>query len=248
MRTTLTALFFSSWLALAGTGHADVSDPQLREILQGYVEQRGGRYTIQDLNSLRWEGSLSQNGQHVTDVIVIQKRPHMIRLVMQQAQRKVTLGYDGTTCWMRTAQNGHLLESTVLEGMEAANLIRECDLIDPLVSYRDSSYTYQLLEEQTLNGTEAYVIEVTRPKLPGSERYYLSKDDLKLLQRTVDAPNNKGETEETTSIFEDYRSVKGVLLPYTILTQVNKNTHQSLRWNSIEPNAGVFDYYFEPPN
>ncbi|MDP0496150.1 MAG: hypothetical protein Q7Q73_08070 [Verrucomicrobiota bacterium JB024] len=242
------AVCLASWLTVTGAASAAVTDPQLREILDGYVEQCGGRYTIQDLKSLRWEGDLSEDGTVVAEVIIVRKRPGKIRLMLQQGPRKLTMGYNGKTCWTTQSYNGKTTKTETLEPTVAANLIREADLIDALAGYRDSSYTYTLIGEESLGGTDAYVIGVTRPGVQGTETYYLSKDELKLLQRVIKAPpTDTGADEETVTVYHDFRTVNGVLLPYATTTLLPNGRRQDLQWETIDPNAGVFDYYFEVP-
>jgi outer membrane lipoprotein-sorting protein len=248
MRPPFVALCLASWLSVTGAASAAVTDPALREILDGYVEQCGGRYPIQDLKSLRWEGDLSEDGAIVAEVVIVRKRPGKIRLMLQQGPRKLTLGYNGKTCWSAQSYNNQTAKATTLEPPVAANLIREADLIDALAGYRESSYTYTLIGEESLDGTDAYVIGVTRPGIQSTEAYYLSKDGLKLLQRVIktSAPDS-GAEELTVTVYHDFRTVNGVLLPYATTTLLPNGRRQDLQWETIDPNAGVFDYYFEPP-
>lgn len=248
MRPLLLALCLAFWLTATGAASAAVTDPQLREILDGYIEQCGGSYPIQDLKSLRWEGDLSEDGTAVAEVVIVRKRPGKIRLMMQQGPRKLTMGYNGKTCWSAQSLNGKTTKTETLAPSAAANLIREADLIDALVGYRDSSYTYTLIGEENLDGTDVYEIGVARPGMPGTESYYLSKDELKLLQRVIKAPDaDTGANEQTVTVYHDFRTVNGVLLPYATTTLLPNGRRQDLQWETIDPNAGVFDYYFEPP-
>ncbi|MBC2593040.1 hypothetical protein H5P28_02085 [Ruficoccus amylovorans] len=239
----LTCLFLNAFSA----GAANISDPRLEEILNDYLSLHGGIYKIHDLSSLRIEGTLNSGETHVADVLIFQKRPNKVRLVMQNGPRKVTMGYNGEQCWVQQSINGKPIPGMELDETATANFIRESDMIDPLVNYRDTDYTYKLADEPTLNGTETYLIEVTRPGIIGSESYYLSQEDLKLIQKVTKVPHADGTTEEVVTTYSDYRPVNEIPMPYRTVTQVQDGEKQVLNVQSIVPNAGVFDYYFEEP-
>lgn len=220
-----------------------ITDPALLEILENYVESRGGQARIAQLTSLTFTGKIYENEKVIFDVVNVQKQPNKSRLVLEQGLQRMTIGYDGIRAWMRREVDGQRLPRMELPLEQRDVAIREADFIDPLINYKQSGYEYTLLPDSAVNGFSCYVVEVKRVNMPGSERFYLDKDNYTLLKRIVSFPSDKGEMK-ITSLYGDYRQVAGIPIAYEIRTQAEGQREQVIIWDSVIPNKGVFDSYF----
>ncbi len=234
-------LFLLSGLKAEEAG--TVTDPALIKVLDEYIESRGGQARLVQVASLTYTGAIFEGDKKVFEIVNVQKQPNMSRVVLEQGNMRMVIGYDGIRAWVRRELDGQRLPRMELGLEERDVVIREADFIDPLIHYKRSGYTYTLLNDARVQGTPCYVVEVQRPNMPGKEVFYLEKETGTLLKRVVTFPSDSGE-KVISSLYSDYRFVEGIPIAYEVRTRSGDGEEQVILWDSVIPNKGVFDSYF----
>ena len=113
------------------------------------------------------------------------------------------------------------------------------------VNYKESGDTYELLGIETIEGKDAYKIEVTDKKGDKSSDWYDVKTGLQVKAFSVkDAGEEAGGAMTTVSLFSDYKVVNGVNYAHKIKQTFGPQT-LDMEVTSIEVNTKLGDDVFQ---
>ena len=138
---------------------------------------------------------------------------------------------------------------------DVANLKNELKCFpDPFLKYKELGYTVELEGTEDFEGTEVYLIKLTKtPVLIDGEEfpnidYWLfdTENNIPLAVRSeiLEGPA-KGLTEEQR--FSDYQEVEGLYMPFSMTQGVKDQPGQPITISSIELNPTVDESEFEFP-
>jgi hypothetical protein len=131
------------------------------------------------------------------------------------------------------------------EQLKAAAL--ESDLDGPLVDYAAKGSKVEMEGTQMIAGKTNYILKV---RLNNSLALHVWVDAQSFLETKEEGPPRRldGKLHPTATYFSDYRKVDGLMIPFTMETEVEgvKQT-ESIQIESVKVNAKLEDALFTKP-
>jgi outer membrane lipoprotein-sorting protein len=219
------------------------------QIINKYIDARGGQNRLDSIKSIYMEGSREMMGNELT-VKVTKEQSKLSRTEFEMGAGN---GYILVTD--KGAWNYFPMRSTEPEKLSpdaAKSMQTDLDIEGPLVNYESKGHTVSLLGKDTLNDEDCYKIKLTTKN--HNEIYYWIDCKTYLLVQSSQMTNggvsglSKGPGELVT-LYKDYGMVDGILFPHTIeLKMPGSNNHNSggTTFDKIELNVPVNAELFKP--
>lgn len=171
----------------------------------------------------------------------LQKVPNKYLVVITTPSGVVHQGFNGTVGWIKTGS-----EQRQMTSVELASLKRQADLYDSL-KLKERYSKASVTAKERLGDREVYVVEA-RSVLNKAERLYFDVKSGFLLRRIVFTEIKLGLDPEQTD-YDDYRSVDGVWLPFTLrISFLDDNHYGTTRvLTEVKQNVPLDDQKFDPP-
>lgn len=214
------------------------------EIVAKSIEARGGLRKIKSVQTLRFTGRVSFAGGEGT-IVVEMKRPGKMREEATLEGVVMIRTTDGHSGWIINQFAGkNDPEPLSAEELKATAL--QADFDRPIVDYRAKGNKIELVGHEKLEDKDTYKLKVTLKD--GQIRYdYIGASsflELKWEGRVV----RNGEEFGAESFFRDYRSVDGLMFPFTIDSGTPESSNQQkIVFEKIEINPTIDDARFGKP-
>lgn len=228
------------------------SDPggelTLDGVLERYYDAVGGRDAWGAVRSVRVRGSVEREGVPPLSFEQVVARPYRLWGRAWGEGYTRTRGLDGETAWIRSQRADESPPSVRIVDREGELLLArfEADLDGPLMGHDDAEVELELLGTERVDGVEAYVIAVS-PEAGLDLRVLLDAE--RFLPRMLVIPNPEDPEDERdrwVQIYDDYRSVGGLLVPY--LREVVSPDSVKYVLERVEFDVPLDASLFEPPD
>jgi hypothetical protein len=218
------------------------------QIIERNIAARGGLTAWHNVQTLAMSGHMDIGGQHNLEVPFLSqmKRGRKQRLELDIHGQKAVQIYDGSHGWkIRPYLNRTGAEPySPQEEQRAAEMQ---DLDGPLVDYQAKGTKAALEGTEVVEGHEAYKLKLTLKNGSVRHDWVDAKSFLELktdgLPRRLD-----GRWHPVEVYYRDYRTVKGLVIPYLLETAVQgvKATHK-MTIEKVEVNPKIVDSAFMKP-
>lgn len=221
-----------------------ISAQSVDEILAKYYQARGGLEKIKSIRTLRLTGKISGGGMEFP-VVMEQKRPNLMRLEFTLQGLTGIQAYDGKRGWMVMPFGGKKDPEPMDEDM-LKQLAQQADIDGALVDYKEKGHQVELIGKESVEGTDAYKLKLTRRD--GDVEYiYLDTDSYMEIKvegkRTIRGTEFEGET-----VYGDYKQVNGLMMPHSIESGAKGSSQkQKIMIEKIEINPPIEDSRFAMP-
>ena len=242
MKKTILALLISFSFAISSQAQS------AKEIVDAYLNAIGGKAKLNALTSIKITGNVDANGMQFP-IVIIQKG---------KAKFKSYISFQGLDIVQPAATDGKVVWSTsittmqneIMEGEAADAVKREAkDFPEALLTYPQNGYIIELGESEKIDGKECHVVSLIKPdqviegqKISGVTKFIFDKETQLIIQKV----QNNAMVEIKTFI-GDYKSVKGVLFPYSLKTEINGNLVSDVEMETYETNIKIDDLVFIMP-
>ena len=227
--------------AEAKPGETRPALPTADQILAKYTEALGGIAVIDKLKTRSMKGEwLTSNGL-TWGYEVYQSGPDKIYVVLNTPKQGVfERGFDGSVGWEKSNRGVR-----AVEGQELAVMRRYPDLFKDL-KLKEQFSRLMFGGQDKINDREVYVLRgVTTDNR--RERLYFDAQTGLLVRRVTNTPTMIGLIPEQID-FEDYRSVDGLMVPFTIrISSVDPNISSTRKFTEVKLNVPVDDTKFNKP-
>lgn len=210
------------------------------EIINKYMDARGGRDKIIAIHSLYMEGSRQMMGNEV---------PVKIYKVQGKLSRTEfeAMGQTGYTLvtpaggWMLIPMRSPNPEAIPADRLK--NMQEELDIPGALVDYKVKGSKAEMVGKDSTTG--AYKIKLTNAA--GKETtYYIDPKTYLIIQTKQMAPGRGGEQRELIINYADYKSVDGIMFPMTISSPGQGMMAGSTTFDKVELNKLVDEKLYKP--
>ena len=222
-------------------GETRPEEPTVDQILAKYAEALGGSAAIDKVKTRSMKGEwLTSNGL-TWSYEVYQSGPDKIYVVLNTPKQGVfERGFNGSVGWEKSNRG-----LRALEGQELAVLRRYPNLFKD-IKLKEQFSRLMFGGKDKINDREVYVLRgVTRDDR--RERLYFDVQTGLLVRRVTNSPTMIGLIPEQID-FEDYKSVDGLMVPFTIrILSVDPNISSTRKFTEVKLNVPVDDTKFNKP-
>ena len=214
------------------------------DIINQYITARGGKYKLLAIKSLYLEGTRQMNGNEV-DLKVTKVDGKLNRVDFSVG------GNDGYT--IVTPDKGWtyipMMSDKVNEipGARLKSMQDQLDIAGALVDYAAKGYKATLQGKDTVNGKEAWKIQLTNAAGKNETFYIDTKTNLLIQTRQMVEGRNNMENEVITD-YSDYKDVDGLMFAQTITTEGTGMGAGSMMFDKIVINQPVDEKLYKPSN
>jgi outer membrane lipoprotein-sorting protein len=203
-------------LGSASTAAADLTADQ---VIARHIEASGGDRAWREIQTMAWTGRIESGrvGNYGVPFLLMFKRPNATHFeIMAQNQKSLRI-YDGTKGWkLRPTTQGKpewqdYTAEELLFARDAAGLD------GPLFDYKEKGVKVALHGTGTVEGHEAYRLEVTLPSGQMRTDWIDAKSFLELkYDRSI--RDRAGRTGTVSVYYRNHQKIQGLVLPLTIET------------------------------
>jgi outer membrane lipoprotein-sorting protein len=219
------------------------------EVIEKHLAAMGGREALGKLTSRKATGTMTvttPNGNISGPFELYSKAPNKARLYVvldltpMGMNDKLTLDqkFDGTTGWaLNTLQGDRQITGNQLENM------KNSVFPNPLLNYKASGATVELLPNETVAGKSLIVMKIT-PKTGSATKLFLDPDTYLMVRTslTINSPEMGGNIEQVNEA-SDYRTVDGVKFAFKSV-QSSSVQSATLLFDKVEHNVTLDDAMF----
>ncbi len=199
------------------------------EIVAKNIAAKGGEAKLKAVQTLRQTGSITLQGQ-TAQLMTVAKRPNLSRQEIMIMGQTITMAFDGTKAWMINPMVG---PDPIEMPAEQAEMIKDqADIDGPLMDYKSKGSTIELVGVEDVGGKKAFRLKISRKGLPPQEIFIDSTTYLDVKAVTVVPGSGTMELA-----FGDYRSVDGMMVPFSVKSSAAGMTLSELKLEKVEFNV-----------
>lgn len=229
------------------------------EVIQKYIDARGGKDKLDSVKSIYMEGSREMMGNEVT-VKVIKEKDKLSRTEFEMGSTNGFTLITDKEAWRFIPMRSQSPEK--LSPEETAGMQTELDIEGPLVDYAAKGNKAELLGKDTLDGNPNFKIKLTTGAGKeitfwiDAQTYLLTQTSQKGAgifgggRRNGDNNNNASKAPgDLITIYKDYSPVNGIQFAHTIDIKMSNNNGRaggSTTFDKIEINGPVDPKYYKP--
>lgn len=216
------------------------------EVINKYLDARGGKEKLTAIKSVYMEGSRQMMGNEVPVKVTI-VGGKLFRTDFEFSGTNyytITTPTEGWSYFPMRGTGAEPIPAERLKGMQG-----QLDIAGALVDYTAKGNKVVLDGKETINGKDCYKLKLTQAD--GKESTYYINAKTNLLEQTKTTAKMMGrdgkQTErELITDYSDYQAVDGVLFPHTIANPGAGQAAGSTTFDKIELNKSVAESLYKP--
>ncbi|MDH3369141.1 MAG: outer membrane lipoprotein-sorting protein [Gemmatimonadota bacterium] len=216
----------------------------VNDVLSRYYEAAGGVEKLTSVMTRKMTGRMQVGPGVEAAFTMFAKRPAKMRMEFTIQGMTAVQAFDGEVGWMISPFMGQ----TEPEPMPAdvVQTIREdADFDGPLIDFAAKGHTIEMVGKEDVQGTEAYKLKLTLKN--GQVTYYYLDSESFLPTRTEARRTVQGMDINAETFMSDYKSVDGMMLPFSIQVTGQGPQGQTLSIENVEFNVDIDDKMFVMP-
>lgn len=240
------SVLFLVYIGITTLSYGQDRVPSVDQIVERHLQALGGREKIEAVHSVIQHLVYREGSFVLPDAFIARMRPYYKTLGdPKDKNAEINEGYDGSA-WEYYADPGVVLRTV---GAAAAAARHGTEIIDSLVDYKSVGTRIEMAGLDVFSGNPAYKLHVTLAD--GFEKdVFVDRHSFLIVGDRRAAPIHAfGASVRSENRIGDYRSVNGVLFPYTI-TEVEIGTGKELNSNTVQSmvvNEPLESPFFSPP-
>lgn len=249
MRRTRYGVALAVAILCAGTSAS--AQPDVDQLIEKNIKARGGEARLRELNSMRLSGKVTAQGMELP-MVILAKRPSMMRQEVQVQDKKIVTAFDGVTAWMLNPLMGSE-SAQEIQGSQAEMTREQADFDPVLLDYKAKGHTIELVKGdgpdgtmKLADGTSVHHLKVTR-KGGRVQHYYLDAANGLEVKTATEIETPDGRTVTIESEMTDYRDTDGLMVPHTLRNLMNGTPMATMTIDEVEFNEAIEDSVFKMP-
>jgi outer membrane lipoprotein-sorting protein len=236
-----------AFLLLTGFAAAALSAQTADEVVEKYIQAKGGRDKIKSVKTMRFTAKMTM-GQGMEAPVVMELVPpeHKLRMEFTIQGMTGTQAYDGAKGWQVMPFLGKT-DPEPMTGDDLKEAKENADLVEgPLYNYKDKGNKVEYLGKGDLEGTPVQKLRLTEKDGDVTTIYFDADSYLELKDETTRTIRGQATDLETT--FGNYKQVEGLTMPFTIETKAKgAPAAQVITIEKIELNTAIPASRFDMP-
>jgi hypothetical protein len=216
-------LFLFGLLILLLVAVQFASGQTVDDIINKYIDARGGKDKLNSIKSIYMEGSREMMGNEVS-VKVTKEQGKLSRTDIEMGSTNGFILITDKEAW--TYFPMHSSSAEKMPDDAVASLQTELDIAGPLVDYAVKGHKAELIGKDSIDGNEDYKIKLTTStgKIINywidTKTYLVSQTSQKNTGgfggRRNNAANSNAELGDVITVYKDYSAEDSILFPHTI--------------------------------
>jgi len=233
-------IFISLIVAFVAISFTSAQD--LDKILDQHFDAIGQKH-LKKVKSIQATGKAVMMGME-NPFQMISKRPNLIQVTVEFQGAKIIQAYDGETAWMINPMMGSA-DPIDVTGPEADGLIESGDMDGQLWNYKEKGHQLELEGTEEVDGSEAYVLKLTKKN--GNIDYYYMESESYLILKIKSKTMVNGSETEAEGLLSNYQEVDGYVMAFTIEQKYGGQTAMTIMMDEVKTNVEVDDSIFSKP-
>ena len=213
------------------------------DIINKYIEARGGKDKLLAITSLYMEGSRQMMGNEVgVKVTIVQDK-----LYRNDFEFGGKTGYSiitPTEGWNYVPMRSEKVDPIPQDALK--NLQTQLDIAGPPLNYKVKGWVPELQGKETIEGKDAYKVKLTSGAGKEVTWYFDTKTYLLVQTRQMGMARGNTPAQEIITNFSDYKSFDGVLFPQTVANPGAGMMGGSTTYDTIIINKAVDESQYKP--
>ena len=190
------------------------------EVIDKYIEARGGKEKLHSINSIYMEGRREMMGNEVTVRITKEQD----KLSRTEFEKDGMISFDLITnkeAWKYSPTGMYEPQKMPDELITAFET--ELDIAGPLVDYAAKGHSTELIGKENIDDITCFKIKLTT-KAGKDIIYWIRSDNYLLLQSTSiesDIQGTRPKLGKTLIVYKDYKAVDGVLFAHSFEKRID---------------------------
>jgi len=236
-------IFFSFILTFSALTFITAQD--LDEILDTYFETIGQEKLLK-VKTMEATGKMMMTMMGMEGGFkTFNKKPDKMRVEVDFQGNTIIQVYDGTNAWAINPMSGSSAPID-MTGPEADAMIETADMEGLLWNYREKGHALELDGTEEVDGTETYVLKLTK-KNGNIDYYYIDSENYVVLKVKSKTIMNGSETEVEVYM-SNYQEVDGYLGAFTTEQRYNGQTALTIQLDEIKYDTEIDDALFAKPS
>lgn len=233
--------FFFGWWCVAALGQADTAE----DLVRIHAEVLGGQERIDALTALRVTGVVMTGGKRVHFTMVA-ARPNRLRLETVAAGRSLVQASDGVEVPWTFDPAGRPGRPEPMAEAEGRVFAADAEFDDPLVAGAARGYACDYAGEVEAGAKKLLRVLVTR-RLQETFSVLVDAETYLIVAKVEHRQSAGGRRLEIMTRYEDYRPVRGVLVPHKVAVLTDGKLVQLTVIETVEANPAVTVEMFARP-
>ncbi len=192
-----------------------------QHVVDNYLTAYGGADELRTIESISMKGKIGEGEESGTIEIYFSKKYVYMDINTKQFAMKQAVDISNKKGWMKF---GTMIKDLKEEDINKSKKNVEGALWSNFLDPKESGITFELLQNETIDGNDTYVVELMRDSASINTAYFDAKTFNKVKEIKGSITNN----------FSDFRKVgkTDILMPYKINSQTGDVTMTEIKFNS----------------
>ncbi|HAX49945.1 MAG TPA: hypothetical protein PK605_09490 [Ignavibacteria bacterium] len=213
---------FVMFLAVFGVNSQDFKPVVTgQDVIDNYITASGGKDALKDIESIRMKGKIGEGSEAGELEIYFSKNYVYMDIGMKEFSMKQAIDVKKKKGWTKF---GEMIKDMTEEEIKKNTKNMDGSMWGNFINPEEFGITYELLQNETIDGTEYYAVDLVRDSLTVSTSYF----DMKTFDKVREIKGGM------TSGFSDFRKVKDsdVIMPFKITSQTGDVVITDITFNS----------------
>ena len=162
---------------------------------------------------------------------------------IQSAMGEMTVGFDGQAGWMGMGNQTRQMPASQTGELNAAMFRQSIALLQ---NFDKPGYTVQALGPAQIEGRPTEVVAIGEPASSLQIKVFIEPSTNLILMKRYTAAL-MGPPTETEEFYSDYRDIKGVKMPFRIVTKQGGKVGADMTVTDVKMNPGVPEAWYKIP-
>jgi hypothetical protein len=239
LKKLFAAIFF---LLIASASIAQTVDA----IVDNYTKAMGGKEKLDKLKTIKLTGNIDIGPDMKAPFTIYVVDGKKMRFEMELQGMKMIQALNVDSGWYIQPWGGKT-DPERMSPEEVRNAKDQADIGGPLFDYKKKGNTVELIGKEDMEGTDTYKLRVTKKS---GDVSYIFLDATSYLQLKETSKHKfKDKEVESASLSSNYKSVDGIMFPFTMEERASGDASQGQAMNidKIEVNPVVDESIFKMP-
>ncbi len=218
--------------------------PSAEQIVNKYIDARGGLEKIKAIQSLKMTGiAVLGGGQMEAPFTLLTKRPNEMRMEISMQGKSLIQAFDGTTAWMvNPFTGGDDARKTPEDETKAMTEVADFD--GALVGYKSKGNGVEVLGKEDIEGSSTFKLKATQK---GHVSYYYIDSKTYIPIKVTTTRRQMGQEMVVDTYPGNFKPVNGVMTPFSMEQKVAGNSMMHMTVEKVEPNVAIDEAMFKMP-